>query len=115
MFITAVQVLISLSTVVVLLHVPKFANKFSNLTISGSEELSHGSYCSSLYLSPSTALIGLALANGALRYNMIMPDSEAWMGSLYTSHPSQDSDNAWKELQTGMNDPSHPEILSYSL
>ncbi|MCJ1449810.1 hypothetical protein MMC28_000138 [Mycoblastus sanguinarius] len=31
---------------------------------------------------------------------MIMPDSEAWMGSLYTSHPSQDSDNAWKELQT---------------
>ena len=42
-----------------------------------------------------------APVHDALSYKTVIPDHNAWKNTLYTSHPSPESDAAWKELQIG--------------
>ncbi|MCJ1240721.1 hypothetical protein MMC14_008725 [Varicellaria rhodocarpa] len=47
----------------------------------------------------STWKYGTTPVHDALSYKTVIPDHNAWKNTLYTSHPSPESDAAWKELQ----------------
>jgi len=80
----AIHVLISLSLIAILYHIPSITH---NLDFTSQSCVNSASHANDLPF------------DNALTFSTVQPDADAWKDSLYTSEPSHNSNAAWKQLQ----------------